>query len=119
VKRLLLDEHIPPLYRVQLRRRDPGLTIWQIGDEGAPARGTSDPEILTWCEANDFVLVTNNRRTMARHLADHLATGRHVPGIWLLDLDAPVSLAIEDLWIAAVATHAEEFQDTIIYIPLG
>src|SRR2546426_11750012 len=104
MKRLLLDEHVPSLYRVQLRRRQPTLTIWQIGDEGAPPKGTLDPGVLVWCETNHFVLVTHNRKSMPGHLADHIASGRHVPGILQLNLDAPIALLIEDLWIAAVAT---------------
>ena len=31
------------------------------------------------------MLVTNNRHSMPSHLADHLAGGRHVPGILLID----------------------------------
>jgi hypothetical protein len=26
----LLDEHVPPLYRAQLLRREPSLTVWRI-----------------------------------------------------------------------------------------
>jgi hypothetical protein len=40
---------------------------------------TLDPEILLWCEAHRFILVTNNRRSMPRHLADHLAMGCQNP----------------------------------------
>jgi hypothetical protein len=113
-----MDEHVPALYRVQLRRREPALTVWQIGDEAAPSKGTLDPDILMWCEANGFVLVTNNRKSMPVHLADHLAAGHHLPGILQLDLDAPIGLLIEDLWIAALATGEEELRDTIVYLPL-
>jgi hypothetical protein len=109
VKRLLLDEHVPQLYRVQLRRRDPAPTVWQIGDGGAPPKGTLDPAILEWCEANDFLLVTNNRASLPVHLADHLAAGRHVPGILCLDLDASICLIIEHLWIVACAPTVRSF----------
>lgn len=118
MKRLLLDEHVPQLYRAQLRRRDPAPTVWHIGDEGAPRKGTLDPELLKWCEANDFLLVTNNRASLPVHLADHLAAGRHVPGILCLDLDASIGLIIEHLWIIACASLEDEFRDTIAYVPL-
>ena len=42
----LLDEHVPPTYRTQLLHHEPSLTVWVIGDEGAPLRGTPDSEIL-------------------------------------------------------------------------
>jgi hypothetical protein len=65
--KLLLDEHVDPLLRVQLRRRLPDLEVWQIGDVGAPPRGVLDPDILIWCEEYDFHLVTNNRQSMPMH----------------------------------------------------
>ncbi len=84
----LLDEHMPPAYRTQLLSREPGLTIWKIGMPGVPPPGTLDPAILLWCEANNFVLVTNNRKSMPVHLADHLAAGRHILGILTVDVTA-------------------------------
>ena len=44
--RYLLEEHIDPAYSTQLVRADPDLQVWIIGDPGAPARGTLDPDIL-------------------------------------------------------------------------
>jgi len=67
---------MPLAYRTQLLSREPRLTIWKIGMPGVPPSGTLDPEILLWCEGNDFILVTNNRKSMPVHLADHLAAGR-------------------------------------------
>jgi hypothetical protein len=61
LQQFLLDQHLTPEYRTQLLRREPGLVIRRVGEPGAPAAGTLDPEILTWCEENEFVLVTNNR----------------------------------------------------------
>lgn len=114
----LLDEHLPPLYRVQLQRRRPELTVWMIGDAGAPPRGTLDPDILIWCEAHGFILVTNNRSSMPVHLADHLAQGRHVPGIFVFNATVNVGRIIDDLHLIACASLEGEFQDRIEYLPL-
>ncbi len=78
--RYLLDENVAFALQLALRGHDPDLTVWAIGEPGAPPRGTLDPDILRWCEEHDFVLVTNNRRTMPEHLIAHLSSGRHVPG---------------------------------------
>jgi hypothetical protein len=75
--RSLIDENLPPVYQTQLLRRKPELTVWMVGDPGTPPKGTLDPEILLWCEQNQFVLVTNNRRSMPVHLIDHLNQNRH------------------------------------------
>ncbi|HEY0657898.1 MAG TPA: DUF5615 family PIN-like protein, partial [Pyrinomonadaceae bacterium] len=72
--RYLLDENVNPILRFALLRSEPNLIVWQVGMLGAPTLGTSDPEILIWCEENAFVLVTNNRKSMPVHLKDHLTT---------------------------------------------
>lgn len=89
-----------------------------IGDEGAPARGIPDPKILTWCEQNNFSLITNNRKSMPQHLDDHLTAGHHVPGIFTVNLKASMGLIIEELILIAGASHEEEFRDRIVYVPL-
>ncbi|MDJ0514740.1 MAG: DUF5615 family PIN-like protein [Trichodesmium sp. MO_231.B1] len=48
----------------QLRRRKPDLVVWAVGEPGTPSKGTLDPDILVWCEVNNFILVTNNRTSI-------------------------------------------------------
>jgi len=95
--RYLLDEHVDSTLRAQLLRHEPDLVVWMIGDPGAPKRGTLDPDLLLWCEANDFVLVTNNRKSMPVHLQDHLAAGHHVPGILTLNPHMTLGATIDQL----------------------
>jgi hypothetical protein len=115
--RLLLDEHLAPLFRSQLQRRLPDLIVSHVGDPGAPPAGTRDPEILLWCEEHDFHLVTNNRKSMPVHLAAHLAVGRHVPGIITLDLSEPTGLLLEELANVVQLALPGEYQDRIEYLP--
>ncbi len=115
---LLLDEHVPRLYQAELRRRDSDILVWLVGDPEAPSRGTSDPAILRWCEATGFVLVTNNRRTMPRHLTDHLAVGQHVPGIVMLSNDLGVGRTIDNLVAIARVYDAADLRDPILYLPV-
>ncbi len=114
----LLDEHMPPAYRTQLLSREPGLTIWKIGMPGVPPPGTLDPAILLWCEANNFILVTNNRKSMPVHLADHLAAGRHILGILTVDVTRDISRNLDDLLLVALAAIPSEYEDRMIYLPL-
>ncbi|MEB3336568.1 MAG: hypothetical protein VKJ46_03830 [Leptolyngbyaceae bacterium] len=114
----LLDENLARLWRVQLLRRLPSLTVWMVGDPSAPATGTLDPEILLWCEVHRFILVTNNRRSMPRHLADHLAAGRQVPGILVLRKNAAMGQVIEDLILIAEVAGDDDYQNLISYVPL-
>lgn len=117
--RYLLDEHIHPAYRAQLLRAVPDLEVWMIGDPGAPARGTLDPEILVWCEDNGFLLVTNNRKSMPGHLHDHLALGRHIPGILVINPALTMGQLIDELVLVAVASELDEYRDLLLYLPVS
>ena len=82
--RFLLDEHVNHAIQRQLRRLDAQIEVLAIGDPHAPSVGILDPDILGWLEKNDYILVTENRSTMPVHLSEHLAAGRHLPGIlWI------------------------------------
>lgn len=116
--RYLLDEHIDPRYRTELLRTAPELEAWIIGDPGAPARGTLDPDILIWCEEHHFVLVTNNRKSMPRHLVDHLALGRHIPGILVINPALPIGDLLDELVLIAGASDENEYRDLMLYLPL-
>jgi hypothetical protein len=114
----LLDENVAPVFRAELLRKQPTLVVWRVGDPGVPPVGTSDPEILRWCETNSFLLVTNNRKSMPRHLKDHLAEGRHVPGILVLNPGMSLGEAIEELILIWELSEPSEYRDLIVYLPL-
>jgi len=95
------------------------MDVWRVGDPGAPETGTLDPAILEWCEENAFILVTGNRKSMPRHLQEHLAQNRHVPGILLLNRSSGVGEIIDDLLVIWGASDLDEYQDTMVYLPLS
>ncbi len=117
--RYLLDENVDPLFRSELLRREPGLIVLRIGLPGAPPDKTPDPEILRWCEQYSFILVTNNRKSMPVHLRDHLAEGRHVPGIFELNQNMSVGDTIDELLLIWAASYEDEYRDTITYLPVS
>lgn len=114
----LIDENVNPLYPNQLRRREPGIVIQVVGEPETPPKGTLDPEILCWCEDRKFVLVTNNRTSMPVHLSDHIALGRHISGIFILNPNLTIGENLEELILAALASDDDEYQDRIVYLPL-
>jgi Domain of unknown function (DUF5615) len=114
----LIDENVDPIYTIQLRRLKPDLFVMAIGDLTTPKKGTLDPEILLWCEENDFVLVTNNRKSMPVHLADHIAKKHHVPGIFILNSKLSVGENLEQLLLIAEGSFENEYQDRIEFLPL-
>lgn len=116
--RFLLDEHIPLFIQTQLKQREPEIEIYAIGDGTAPPKGTLDPDILSWLELRDCLLVTNNRATIPVHLQDHLALGRHVPGIIQLPRRMDIGHILNDLLLIWAAARPGEFQDQIVHLPL-
>lgn len=114
--RYLLDENVDPSLLVAFRRRAPELTVWRVGDPGAPAFSTPDPAILVWCEQHNFVLVTNNRRSMPTHLVDHLAVGRHIPGILLINAGLSIGDTLDYLVLAAHISESDEYRDQIQHL---
>ncbi len=114
----LLDENVAPLYQVQLRRQKPELVVWVVGEPSTPPKSTLDPKILCWCEEYNFLLVTNNRKSMPVHLAGHIAQGGHVPGIFILNDKLTIGQNIDDLILIAEASFEGEYQDQIVHLPL-
>ncbi|WP_414624577.1 DUF5615 family PIN-like protein [Calothrix sp. CCY 0018] len=114
----LIDETLPPMYKEQLLRYQSDLTVLMVGEPATPLKGTLDPEILTWCELNNFILVTNNRTSMPVHLAEHLAQNHHIPGIFVFRRKATIGQIIDDLIFIAQVNESKEFQDRITHIPL-
>jgi len=114
----LLDENLPPSLRKQLLRLDPLLGLKRIGDPGAPPLATPDPVILEWCEANGYVLVTNNRHSMPLHLSGHLLRGHHVPGILVVTASLTYRRLVDELIVIAGASLANEYKDQIRRLPI-
>ena len=115
----LIDENVDPLYPTQLRLKQPELNVLVIGEPLTPPKGTKDPEILCWCEEYDFILVTNNRRSMPRHINEHLEKNKHIPGIFILNPQLTIGQNIEELLLIAEISFSNEYIDKIIHLPLS
>ena len=114
----LIDENVDPIYPTQIRIRQPELVIGVIGEPFIPSKGTKDPDILEWCEEYDFILVTNNRKSMPVHLKDYLQANRQIPGIFILSANLSVGQNIDELILIAECSFANEYQNQIIHLPL-
>ena len=115
----LLDENVVPAFRTALLQQAPTMVVWKVGEPGVPPKGTKDPEILDWCEENQFMLVTNNRKSMPDHLTDHLEKGRHIPGILELNPNMGIGETVDELMLIWGASEPLEYQDLILYLPVS
>lgn len=117
----VLDEHYRgPLWQAVLRHNLNGaypLEIVRVGDLPDLLLGTRDPELLVWAEQQARILVTEDRRTMPRHLHNHLLVGHHSPGVFMTRIDSRCRELVEYLILATYASEPGEFADVITYIP--
>jgi predicted nuclease of predicted toxin-antitoxin system len=75
----LLDECLPAALLEALSRPGLELDVAQVGDFGMPKKGSSDVDLLNFCEAEKRILVTADRKSFPKHLAMHFQLGRHTP----------------------------------------
>ena len=116
----LLDENMPHrAIRKLLRRREPEIRVWVVGQLDAPALGSRDPELLVWIEQHDCLLVTRNRASMPEHLRDHLAAGRHVPGILIMPKRLTEWQVADELYLIWGASLPDEYRDQLVYLPVS
>jgi hypothetical protein len=119
--RYLLDEHLRgPLWDIILRHNSRGadlLDATRVGDEPDLPTGASDPEILIWAERERRVLVSEDKSTMAAHLSQHLAAGRHSPGVFTLRPGFSLPRVLDALVLAAHASEPAEWEDQINWVP--
>jgi hypothetical protein len=113
----LLDEHIPHAILRGLRLRESAIRVFVVGGAfGEPGIETPDPELLVWIEEHGCLLVTNNRATMPEHLANHLAQGRHIPGILIIPRRFTLGATIDILHLIWAASYEDDFFDQIVYL---
>jgi len=115
--RYLLDENVSLAVRSQLRRLDATIVVLAVGDPDAPTKGTADPDILLWLEANTYILVTENRRTMPDHLVRHYEEGHSVSGILWIRPRSSIGQIVEALYRLWLSSTQEQFKHRNEFIP--
>ena len=118
--RYLLDEHLRgPLWR-SIKRHNasggPPLDAVRVGDIPDVPLGAGDPEILTWAAREQRILVTSDKSTMAMHLSNFLAAGRHSPGLFMVSPKMSLHDVLAYLVLAAYASDPAEWSDRIQYL---
>ena len=117
----LLDEHLRGnLWDfIQTHNQAGSLVIdaERIGDTPDLPLGTKDPVVLVWAEQHGRIILSRDFRTMPGHFNDHLAAGRHSPGVALLRPSASLAEIVSYLAVAAHAAEAYEFADAVRVIP--
>src|SRR5690349_4770008 len=80
----LLDECVPEFLADEIIRLEPLVEVVQVGQDTAPPKTTSDPDLLLFAELHRMTLVTRDKRTMPGQLQNHYAAGHHTWGVFIL-----------------------------------
>jgi hypothetical protein len=115
--RFLIDEDTARFLAGALRQKEPAVDIIRVGDPGTPPSGTLDPDLLIAAENLGRVLITQDKRTMPGHLADHFAAGRHTAGVMLLRQGFALSRIVQEILNHWATTTADDWIDRTVYIP--
>lgn len=119
--RYVLDEHLRgPLWRAIQWHNRAGvycLDVVRVGDAADLPLGIDDRALLAWAEREERFLVTQDRDTMANHLADHLGDGCRSPGIFMIRPLSTLPQIVTYLCDAAYASEPAEWENRIDFIP--
>jgi len=116
----LLDEHLRgPLWKAIQRHNNQSeypIDADRVGDPDDLALRSADPDILSWAERENRIIITLDENTIPNHLADHLKAGRHSPGVFIIRQSSSLARVISFLEAVAHASEAHEWRDSIHYV---
>lgn len=116
--RYLIDESVRLSVVAALRRAEPAIDVWRVGQSGMVSFGSPDIDLLAFCEQQQRILVSLDRASMPVHVAAHQADGGHIAGVLLVTRRCSLRQLLDDLILIWTATEAEEWRDSIHYLPL-
>jgi hypothetical protein len=96
-------------------RREPALDFQTA--ETAGLAGSRDPAVLALVAREGRVLVTHDQKTIPRHFAAFITTETS-PGVLIIPQRLSVAIAAEDLILIWSSMDAEEWRNTIRFLPL-
>ena len=119
--RYLLDENVShvlwkAVQRHNLRTAWSPIDVARVGDAQDLPLGSQDPAILIWAQREDRVFISQDRGTLARHLAAHIAAGHRYPGI-IFPRKVPLVELVDFLACAAYASEPHEWENRTTFVP--
>ncbi len=114
--RLAVDEDFNNRILRGVLRRRADVDIVRVQD--ARLSRASDPEVLAWAAQEDRVLLTHDASTMTRHAYDRTTRGERMPGVFEVDQDLPIGVAIEEVLLLAECSLDGEWEGQVRYLPL-
>ncbi len=92
--------------RVVIRVQDVGL------------RTEDDRTILEWAANEGRILLTHDTATVPDFAHERVRQGLSMPGVFIISTALPMGRVIDDIALAAGASHAGEWRNRVNYLPL-
>lgn len=119
--RFVLDENLRgPLWDIIQRHNIIGsdtLDVIRVGDLSELPLSTRDQDLLLWAERDGRIIISEDKKTMATHLAHHLASGHSCPGIMTPRPGVSLPQLLAFLVLAAYASEPAEWENRQTFIP--
>jgi hypothetical protein len=113
--RLLADENFHGDIVRGVRLRRPQIDLVRAQD--AELSGRDDPSILAWAAANNRIVLTHDRATMARYAYERITVGEEMVGVFVFDPKMTVGEAIEELLLFESCSEHSEWTGRVAYVP--
>ena len=113
---LLADENFNGRIVRGLLRREPALDLVRIQDVGL--EGRSDPEVLAWAAIEGRILLTHDLNAVPRYAYDRVARAEPMPGVFGVPAESAIGEVVDDVLLLALVSHADEWEDQVLYLPL-
>jgi hypothetical protein len=117
VSRFLADENFNGRILRGLLRRVPDLDVVRAQDVEA-IRGADDPVLLEWAAERGRIVLTHDVSTMGHFAFERVVIGKPMPGVFEVNADLPVGVAIEELILIATASEPGEWEGQVRFLPL-
>jgi len=118
--RFVIDEHLRVILLGTIRRHNTTggrpIDATEVGEPPDLPLGTIDPDLLVWAERTGRIVVSLDANTLIAHFFDHLAAGRHSPGLFIVTPGATLGQIVSFLEIATHAGDPADFADTVTYV---
>ena len=111
----LADEDFDHRILRGLMLREPSLDILTVQEAGRG--GEEDPANLRFAASEGRVLLTHDKR-LVPFVLDRLKSGDPMPGVFIVQQDAPIGTIVEDVLDLALFSLAGEWEGQVLFLPL-
>ncbi|MGK7944941.1 MAG: hypothetical protein AB4058_10785 [Microcystaceae cyanobacterium] len=115
--KFILDENLSKKIKFAVLNINKNINIVCVGDPDTPSLGTLDPEILDYLEVSQRILVTDNRKSMPKHLQDHWQNNQEIWGLFWVREKTSIGELAESICLIWEISEANEWLNVVDWIP--